>query len=56
MSWMRVILFKVGICLQEKIPVQAVLQIASPSYIFHGVGPLDPFRYHVSRSLFKGLP
>ena len=27
------------------------------SYIRHGVGPLvDPFRSHVSRSLFKGLP
>ena len=26
-------------------------------YIFHGIGPLaDPFRSHVSRSLFKGLP
>ena len=26
-------------------------------YISHGVGPLvDPFRSHVSRSLFKGLP
>ena len=30
---------------------------SSSSYIFHGVGPLvDPFRSHVSRSLFKGLP
>jgi len=29
----------------------------SSSYIFHGVGPLvDPFRSHVSRSFFKGLP
>jgi len=29
----------------------------SSSYIFHGVGPLvDPFRSHVSRSLFKCLP
>ena len=28
---------------------------SSSSYIFHGVGPLvDPFRSHVSRSLFKG--
>ena len=27
------------------------------SYICHGVGPLvDPFRSHVSRSLFKDLP
>ena len=27
------------------------------TYICHGVGPLvDPFRSHVSRSLFKGLP
>ena len=30
---------------------------SSSSYIFHAVGPLvDPFRSHVSRSLFKGLP
>ena len=30
---------------------------SSSSYICHGVGPLvDPFRSHVSRSLFKGLP
>jgi len=30
---------------------------AAASYIFHGVGPFfDPFRSHVSRSLFKGLP
>ena len=30
---------------------------SSSSYIFHGVGPLDdPFRSHVSRSLFKYLP
>jgi hypothetical protein len=29
---------------------------SSSSYICHGVGPLvDPFRFHVSRSLFKGL-
>ena len=33
------------------------LSSSSSSYIFHGVGPLvDPFRSHVSRSLFKGLP
>jgi len=31
--------------------------ISSSSYICHGVGPLvDPFRSHVSGSLFKGLP
>ena len=31
--------------------------MSSSSYICHGVGPLvDPFRSHVSRSLFKGLP
>ena len=30
---------------------------SSSSYICHAVGPLvDPFRSHVSRSLFKGLP
>ena len=30
---------------------------SSSSYICHGVEPLvDPFRSHVSRSLFKGLP
>ena len=30
---------------------------SSSSYIYHGVGPLvDPFRSHVSRSLFKVLP
>ena len=30
---------------------------SSLSYMFHGVRPLvDPFRSHVSRSLFKGLP
>jgi len=30
---------------------------SSSSYICHGVGPLvDPFRSHVSRSLFKGVP
>ena len=30
---------------------------SSSSYICHGVGPLvDPFRSHVSRSIFKGLP
>ena len=31
---------------------------SSSSYIFHGVGPLDddPFRSHVSISLFEGLP
>ena len=30
---------------------------SSSSSICHGVGPLvDPFRSHVSRSLFKGLP
>jgi len=29
---------------------------SSSSYICHGVGPpVDPFRSHVSRSLFKGL-
>ena len=34
-----------------------VLSSSSSSYICHGVGPLvDPFRSHVSRSLFKGLP
>jgi hypothetical protein len=33
------------------------IQVSSSSYICHGVGPLvDPFRSHVSRSLFKGLP
>ena len=39
-------------------PVKQVLdESSSSSYIFHGVGPLvDPFRSHVSRSLFKGLP
>ena len=32
-------------------------ETSSSSYICHGVGPLvDPFRSHVSRSLFKGLP
>ena len=32
-------------------------QSSSLSYIFHGFGLLaDPFRSHVSRSLFKGLP
>jgi hypothetical protein len=31
--------------------------LSSSLYICHGVGPLvDPFRSHVSRSLFKGLP
>ena len=31
--------------------------VTPSSYICHGVGPLvDPFRSHVSRSLFKGLP
>ena len=31
--------------------------ISSSSYICHGVGPVvDPFRSHVSRILFKGLP
>ena len=31
--------------------------VSSSSYIRHGVGPLvDPFRSHVSRSLFIGLP
>jgi len=36
----------------------AILKLwSSSSYICHGVGPLvDPFRSHVSRSLFKGLP
>ena len=30
--------------------------ISSSSYVCHAVGPLvDPFRSHVSRSLFKGL-
>ena len=30
---------------------------SSSSYVCHGVGPLvDPFRSHVSRSLFEGLP
>ena len=33
------------------------LSSSSSSYICHGVGSLvDPFRSHVSRSLFKGLP
>jgi hypothetical protein len=33
------------------------LKSSSSSSICHGVGPLvDPFRSHVSRSLFKGLP
>jgi len=33
------------------------LKSSSSSYICHGVGPLvDPFRSHVSRSIFKGLP
>jgi hypothetical protein len=32
------------------------IKISSSSSICHGVGPLvDPFRSHVSRSLFKGL-
>ena len=36
---------------------QLFLLTSSSSYICHGVGPLvDPFRSHVSRSLFKGLP
>ena len=31
--------------------------VNTSSYIFHGVEPLvDPFRFHISRSLFKGLP
>jgi hypothetical protein len=35
----------------------ALLSSSSSSSICHGVGPLvDPFRSHVSRSLFKGLP
>ena len=34
-----------------------ISSLSSSSYIFHGVGPLvDPFRSHVSSSLFKGLP
>jgi len=34
-----------------------IIIIISSSYICHGVGPLvDPFRSHVARSLFKGLP
>jgi len=44
--------------------VAAILQISVISsvthhhhHLCHGVGPLvDPFRSHVSRSLFKGLP
>jgi len=32
-------------------------RLSSSSYICHGVGPLvDPFRSHVSRNLFKGVP
>jgi len=36
----------------------SLYQKLSPSlFICHGVGPLvDPFRSHVSRSLFKDLP
>ena len=34
-----------------------ILSSPSSSYICHGVATLvDPFRSHVSRSLFKGLP
>ena len=37
--------------------MQVVKIISSSSHICHGVGPLvDPFRSHVQRSLFKGLP
>jgi len=33
------------------------ISFSSSSSICHGVGPLvDPFRSHVSRSFFKGLP
>ena len=33
------------------------IKISLSSYICHRVGPLvDPFRSHVSRSLFRGLP
>ena len=45
--------FKISII----ILVTCILICSSPSYICHAVGPLvDPFRSHVSRSLFKGLP
>jgi len=38
-------------------PYVISLSSSSSSYIFHAVGALvDPFRSHVSRSLFKGLP
>ena len=31
--------------------------LSSSSYVYHGVRPLvDPFRSHISRSLFRGLP
>ena len=41
--------------------VNAVMKLRVPyhhhHHTCHGVGPLvDPFRSHVSRSLFKGLP
>ena len=37
--------------------IPSSLSSSSSSYICHGVGPLvDPFRSHVSRSLFKVLP
>jgi len=33
------------------------VKTSSSSYVCHGVRPLvDPFRSHVSRSLFRGLP
>ena len=36
---------------------RVLFQKSSSSYVCHGVRPLvDPFRSHVSRSLFRGLP
>ena len=55
-SWYSrtIILFSVYKCLMGHGFRQ---QFSSPSYICNGVGPLvGPFRFHVSRSLFKGLP
>ena len=44
-------------CLELILVLSSSSSSSSSSYICHAVGPLvDPFRSHVSRSLFKGLP
>ena len=56
-SVFRNLKLEIPFVLPDQWTVSLLTQFILSSYIFQGFGPLvDPFRSHVSRSLFKGLP